>query len=82
LGGHLLPNASGFVILHPLLYLPCRVLSFDSFIHNTRKVTEEGYSNSRSSEVRGRDTTCRTPTWFLYSIQVRTAIAFHLTAQE
>ncbi|MEH2339944.1 hypothetical protein, partial [Nostoc sp.] len=42
LGGHLLPNVSGFVILHPLPYLPSRVFSFDSFIQNTRKVTEEG----------------------------------------
>jgi len=35
------PNVSGFVILHPLPYLPYRVLSFDYFIQNTRKVTEE-----------------------------------------
>jgi hypothetical protein len=43
LRGHLLPNVSGFVILHPLPYLPCRVLSLDSFIYYPRKVTEEGY---------------------------------------
>jgi hypothetical protein len=42
LGEHLWPNVSGFVILHPLPYLPCRVLLFVSSIHNTRKVTEEG----------------------------------------
>ncbi|PHM05922.1 hypothetical protein CK516_37420 [Nostoc sp. 'Peltigera malacea cyanobiont' DB3992] len=32
-------------------YLPSSVFSFDSFIQNTRKVTEEGYSGSRLSEV-------------------------------
>jgi hypothetical protein len=37
------PNVSGFVILHPLPYLPFRVFFFSSFIQNTRKVTEEGY---------------------------------------
>jgi len=43
LGERLSPNALGFVILHPLPCLPSRVFSFDSFIQNTRKVTEEGY---------------------------------------
>jgi len=51
LGERLSPNALGFVILHPLPCLPSRVFSFDSFIQNTRKVTEEGYSVSRLSEV-------------------------------
>ncbi|MEH2306794.1 hypothetical protein [Nostoc sp.] len=31
-------------MLHPLLCLPSRVFSFNPFIQNTRKVTEEGYS--------------------------------------
>ncbi|WP_206754047.1 hypothetical protein, partial [Coleofasciculus sp. FACHB-542] len=39
----LLLNVSEFVILHPLPYLPSRVFSFNPFIQNTRKVTEEGY---------------------------------------
>jgi len=43
LGEHLLPNVSGFVILHPLPYLPFRVFFFSPSIQNTRKVTEEGY---------------------------------------
>ncbi|MEH2254507.1 MAG: hypothetical protein V7K33_34505, partial [Nostoc sp.] len=42
LDGHLLLNVSRFVILHPLPYLPSRVFSFNPFIQNTRKVTEEG----------------------------------------
>jgi hypothetical protein len=32
LGGRLLPNVSGFVILHPLPCLPFRVFSFNPFI--------------------------------------------------
>ncbi len=43
LAGHPLADVSGFVILHPLLYLPCRVLFFLYSIHSIRKVTEEGY---------------------------------------
>jgi uncharacterized membrane protein (UPF0127 family) len=38
-----LANVLGFVVLHPLLYLPCRVLFFLSSIHFIRKLTEEGY---------------------------------------
>jgi hypothetical protein len=33
-----------------LPYLPCRVLSFISFIHSTRRVTEEGYLLTQGDE--------------------------------
>ncbi|MEP0884269.1 hypothetical protein NDI49_22225, partial [Trichocoleus sp. ST-U3] len=46
----LLLNVSEFVILHPLPYLPSRVFSFNPFIQNTRKVTEEGYAEKPGSE--------------------------------
>ncbi|MFN6501638.1 MAG: DNA polymerase III subunit delta' [Nostoc sp. DedQUE01] len=50
MGGHLLPNVSGFVILHALPCLVSRVFSFSPFIQNTRKVTEEGYTENTSQQ--------------------------------